>query len=1017
MGRVYRIIRNEHVLTGDQKALFDRIFRTAQANLEAMENDRQSASRTADTGAQPGAAGNLQEMELFQADMPPEDRIINDATAAFPERAKAVVDKAGKNYALTRLSPEDRRHGATAVLLARAVKIEDPVMRTRVAGEIRELRERYAGTAAEYRAPNGKPSLLFESLGEEQGRQAWYAVRTSFFKKWFGDWERAARIAEIEGVQPKEYTPSAAIGKKEAEGIFGTFTVVDKEFITDFFESKDERKKPRNVSKRSNSVRKTSFSVSFPIGTVGSLRGFFNNRTENIISHFRGIFENSLYAFSSNYIGTETRKDGSTHKAHDNIEAYHHFINKVLFNGQPYYVRFIVEELKNAKGQVHKAQISSIEILGEKKPASNQLPSGKTPGEVGFITGSDNNLTEFFDSVKPSEVSQVRDANREPLPVFHGTHAQFDIFDRDQGSLNDAGWSGEGHYFYEDWSEATQYAQEDNGHVMAEFINVREPYYLSDEERAELVDREDRDYSIEFTDQLRGDGYDGVYYNGDLRKEWTVFDSTQIKSAADSAGTFSNEKPSILFQDEDLEAYFAANPEIRSKVDKFLAMAESDEGLLGMAGKFNALEAEGRDTPAREAFRKIFGKKNWAVLMRKVAQGEKITGGTKERLRKQLRYAPLVYTDAWGEVSGDSFFVIPARNEAAPLRSGSFEAFMRNDAGVVAYSRQFASPEEFQKAYEERDMLVKQPEGMKEAAAAGEYYTTIWNEGQRLQAEPAETAETGEHTVEDFLATVNSELGLLEMVRTLKGVKDGYKGDFHPESAEEERRYKAETRALDNVFGGKNNNWNNAIIQAGKDGVINSVTKQFIRGQVRKNPLPYMEAWAVVTGDDSWLPGDADKGRYSRLDAGEDVEGMTGNESPEERRRIARLIAYKGAEADIENGTLKADDPRLDDYEEELREQQKQRQEKIARKKEALTDYQWMIEKVEANIRKQQMIAADLADDTTAAGLKASRKRQAEIQKTQNELLRLRKEYAQWAQSLDETGRRNLAELTSLIRE
>ncbi|MDR2785290.1 MAG: hypothetical protein LBB83_05190 [Treponema sp.] len=465
-----------------------------------------------------------------------------------------------------------------------------------------------------------------------------------------------------------------------------------------------------------------------------------------------------------------------------------------------------------------------------------------------------------------------------------------------------------------------------------------------------------------------------------------------------------------------LEAYYAEHPGTRERVERFLAMAESDEGLLGMARVFNALEADGGDTPARQAYRKIFGAKNWDVLMRKAARGETITARDRERLRRQLRYAPLVYTDAWAAVTGDPSFAIPVPEETALPHDDSLAVFMRNDAGIVAYSQQFASPEEFQTAYEEWDIIIKQPEGMQEAAAAGKFYKTIWEEGRKLKAEPAETVETGERGVEDFLAMVNSETGLFSMVRDLRGVKEGLR-DFQPDSAEEGQRYTAEKRALDTVFGGKNNNWNNAMIQADRDGVIHSTTKTFIRGQVRKNPLPYMEAWAVVTGDDSWLAGEADKGKYSRLDAGDDLEGMTGNESPEERRRIARRIAYEGVEEAIANGTLKPDDPRLDDYEEELRERQKQGQAKIARKKEDLSDFQWHIEKAEANIKKQQLLAAGLADDTTREGLTKTRKQEAGVKQAQNDLLRLRKEYAQWAASLDAMGRKNLAEFRELLEE
>jgi NADH dehydrogenase/NADH:ubiquinone oxidoreductase subunit G len=70
------------------------------------------------------------------------------------------------------------------------MNIADTSERERVIREIRVLRDQYAGTAAEYKAPNGVPSLLLDELGEDLGRRAWYAVRTTSFKEWFGDWEK-----------------------------------------------------------------------------------------------------------------------------------------------------------------------------------------------------------------------------------------------------------------------------------------------------------------------------------------------------------------------------------------------------------------------------------------------------------------------------------------------------------------------------------------------------------------------------------------------------------------------------------------------------------------------------------------------------------------------------------------------------------------------------------------------------------------------------------------------------------
>ncbi len=44
-------------------------------------------------------------------------------------------------------------------------------------------------------APNGKPSNLPENL--------WRLVRTPEFKRWFGDWERAARLRAVLALKPQ----------------------------------------------------------------------------------------------------------------------------------------------------------------------------------------------------------------------------------------------------------------------------------------------------------------------------------------------------------------------------------------------------------------------------------------------------------------------------------------------------------------------------------------------------------------------------------------------------------------------------------------------------------------------------------------------------------------------------------------------------------------------------------------------------------------------------------------------
>jgi hypothetical protein len=216
-------------------------------------------------------------------------------------------------------------------------------------------------------------------------------------------------------------------------------------------------------------------------------------------------------------------------------------------------------------------------------------------------------------------------------------------------------------------------------------------------------------------------------------------------------------------------------------------------------------------------------------------------------------------------------------------------------------------------------------------------------------------------------------------------------------------------RALQNAFG--HQNWENARSQLAKNQPIAPSTARFIRGMVKNNPLPYMEAWAVITGDDSWLPAET----RSRLAEGEDFEYET-DKSPEELRRIRRALDHEGIVRAVEEGTLKEDDPRLDNYEEELSKRQKENREKIERKKEKLSDYAWMIERAEVNIRKQEQLAVQLAADTTPEGITVARKQQRKVLEARNEMLRLRKEYASFLESVKLADKANFKEFTTMLR-
>ncbi|MCL2758828.1 MAG: hypothetical protein FWD22_01295 [Treponema sp.] len=209
--------------------------------------------------------------------------------------------------------------------------------------------------------------------------------------------DRFLRIEAIKNIQPHSYKLNN-VTKREAKTIFQNFELVEKSFKIDFFESSDTRKKPRIGKKILKNANNTILSVSFSGKSIGKLRSFFSYKRENIIYDTREIFKYSKYAYSSNYIITEARPDGSFHKEHSNIEAYHHFVNKIHIENESYYVRFTVKEERKSKGKLHSAHVSEISIINEKSRESSRSLLGNDQGGTAH-PAYDKNLVEFLDSV------------------------------------------------------------------------------------------------------------------------------------------------------------------------------------------------------------------------------------------------------------------------------------------------------------------------------------------------------------------------------------------------------------------------------------------------------------------------------------------------------------------------------------------------------------------------------------------------------------------------------------------
>ncbi len=158
----------------------------------------------------------------------------------------------------------------------------------------------------------------------------------------------------------------------------------------------------------------------------------------------------------------------------------------------------------------------------------------------------------------PANASKVVNDDGTPKVIYHGTPAKFTVFDRSKStkrvSLN---VFGEGYYFTSDRTRAEEYAK--GGHVMEEYLAVKNPYYANTRGGG-FLRQISESFGIDPDTITRKDiagilqthGYDGVIMRSELSygdpETVVIFTSNQAKSSTDNIGTFDKNNPDTLFQ-------------------------------------------------------------------------------------------------------------------------------------------------------------------------------------------------------------------------------------------------------------------------------------------------------------------------------------------------------------------------------------------------------------------------------------------------------------------------------------
>lgn len=145
----------------------------------------------------------------------------------------------------------------------------------------------------------------------------------------------------------------------------------------------------------------------------------------------------------------------------------------------------------------------------------------------------------------PESASKVVNADGTPKVVYHGTNAEFNIFQQENGA----------YFFSESRDYAESMADERGGNRIIEaYLKMKNPYTVKLSPK-QFTDNIAEAPSIRYAKEH---GHDGVIFEYDGSKEdlaydkfYVVFDSAQIKSATDNIGTFDKKNPDIRYSSQD----------------------------------------------------------------------------------------------------------------------------------------------------------------------------------------------------------------------------------------------------------------------------------------------------------------------------------------------------------------------------------------------------------------------------------------------------------------------------------
>ncbi|OLA84925.1 MAG: hypothetical protein BHW65_05170 [Verrucomicrobia bacterium CAG:312_58_20] len=438
-----------------------------------------------------------------------------------------------------------------------------------------EVKSKYMGTPLWMKAPNGKRT----NLTEEQ----WIEVRTPNFKRWFGDWEKKAWAkAAMDFLEKTAPVRELSGGEFQKDGVKLT------EKVPAYFKS---------------------------IGNVAH-----NDELGDVVLDLKGVEDSIAH-------GIGRLKSAAFMAVPDVIEKGFIFNREENWKERGWNTAVIVAPIKLGEDD-YVCEVVVKKVRGQQRFYLHEVEIKKTLDGVFKSVANNGNasqvskliLGKHLAEVK-GNVSKVLDENGEPKVVYHGSpYYGFTIF------KNESYFTGQKNY-------AARYKKGgNNSGIYDVFLDIKNPFDTRSKREREIFEKEfyrkwgngaplterglpdwtDGSDLLEFIEE-KGYNYDGIILDEgadggygetvSFRGEsYVPLNSTQIKSATDNIGTYS-ENPDIRWRIDDDEV-----------LERIKSLSSADiEGIMDEAERVvsdNLKESKGRSAAKLEADREKYIRDN-----------------------------------------------------------------------------------------------------------------------------------------------------------------------------------------------------------------------------------------------------------------------------------------------------------------------------------------------------------------------------------------------------------------------